>query len=126
MKILVSTDTGLALSKPPLTTLLTNSGQDSTALWEVPTAGYQPNEYLMDIVQCTPLQANGYGGLEISSYDGLPQVIVPRAALQKSGLCNVTVEDIAQESGARGAVGVSGLWVSTVALAVGALVALLG
>ncbi|KAJ3805543.1 alpha-amylase [Lentinula aff. lateritia] len=80
----------LAISKPPLLTLLTNGGNSSNATWFIPsTAGlYSPNETLVDVLTCGSVMTGSDGSLNVVANHGLPKVLMPEEALNSSGsLC---------------------------------------
>ncbi|KAJ3859433.1 alpha-amylase [Lentinula novae-zelandiae] len=77
----------LAISKPPLLTLLTNGGNSSNATWIIPsTAGlYSPNETLVDVLTCDSVMMASDGSLNVVATNGLPKVLMPKEALNSSG-----------------------------------------
>ncbi|GBE87192.1 Alpha-amylase A type-3 [Sparassis crispa] len=80
-----STTSTLAVSKPPLLTLLTNGGNSSTPTWTVSDTGFKPNEQLVEVLSCSLLSADKKGGVSVHGSGGMPQVIMPRSALNQSG-----------------------------------------
>lgn len=88
VKFLSSSPSSLAVSKPPLLTLLSNGGSSSTPSWSVPNAGFGSNEKLVDVLTCSQLSADGNGGVSVTGSGGMPQVIMPASSLSESGnLC---------------------------------------
>ncbi|TBU38203.1 alpha-amylase [Dichomitus squalens] len=75
----------LAISKPPLLTLLTNVGSSSTPNWNVPDAGYKPGETLVDVLTCNTITVDKNGGVIVAGHAGNPQVLLPASALSPKG-----------------------------------------
>ena len=74
-KTWVASANALAVSKPPLLALLTNTGSNgSAASWEVPGAGFSANEALVEVLTCNTMTADGNGGISAKSNGGMPQV----------------------------------------------------
>jgi len=83
-----SSSSMIAMSKPPLLSLLTNGGNSSSGSWTLPDAQFKNNEALVEVLTCTTLTANSKGGLSVNANQGLPQVIMSASALSKTGsLC---------------------------------------
>ena len=74
-----------AVSKPPMTALFTNRGAASSPSWIVASAGYAPGEVLVDVLSCATVAADGNGGISVQGSGGMPQVLLPAAALSKTG-----------------------------------------
>ncbi|KAI0070668.1 glycoside hydrolase family 13 protein [Panus rudis PR-1116 ss-1] len=85
LKFLVASTNNLAISKPPMLTLLTNEGASSTPKWNVPDAGFNANEELIDVLTCNKVNADGNGGVSVTGSGGNPQVLMPTSALPKGG-----------------------------------------
>ncbi|EKM52807.1 glycoside hydrolase family 13 protein [Phanerochaete carnosa HHB-10118-sp] len=85
LKFIESSASQIVASKPPLLALLTNQGSSSSPQWTVSSAGYQPNEDLVDVVSCTKVTADSNGGVSATAQGGNPMVLVPASALNKSG-----------------------------------------
>ena len=64
----------MAISKPPMLTLLTNGGSSSSPSWTITDAIYQPNEELVDILTCNKVNADSKGGVAVKGSGGNPQV----------------------------------------------------
>ena len=62
--------------------LLSNGGSSSTPSWDVPEAGYEPNEELVDVVSCTRISADSNGGVSVQGSDGNPQVCLRDARVR--------------------------------------------
>ncbi|KAI0365853.1 glycoside hydrolase family 13 protein [Pilatotrama ljubarskyi] len=75
----------MAISKPPMLTLLTNGGSSSSPSWSVVDAGFQANEELVDVLTCSKMNADGNGGVTVQGSGGNPQVLMPTSALSKAG-----------------------------------------
>jgi len=90
MTVLAVEDQSIAILKPPMLTLLTNIGSQGSksVTWSVPTAGFSPNEQLVDVLTCNPVNADDKGGVNVVSLYGMPQVLMPVTTLSKGGtLC---------------------------------------
>ncbi|CAL1697820.1 unnamed protein product [Somion occarium] len=101
LKFLVDSTNNLAISKPPMLTLLTNEGSTSTPQWNVPNAGYSANQELIDVLTCTKVNADANGGVSIKGSGGNPQVLLPTSALAKGGSVCPDAATGAQASSAR-------------------------
>ncbi|TFK64230.1 glycoside hydrolase family 13 protein [Pluteus cervinus] len=81
----------LAISKPPLLALLTNSGNASTSTsWQIPASAklFSQGEKLVNVLTCTAVTPSSDGSLAVQAQNGLPQIILPASALDKNGnLC---------------------------------------
>ncbi|OCH88147.1 alpha-amylase [Obba rivulosa] len=124
LKFLATTSSTLAVSKPPLLALLSNGGNASSPSWSVPNAGYAANEPLVDVVSCASVTADSNGGVSASSQGGVPMVLMPASALNKSGsVCSNLATGSGSGSGsgnAASAVGASGGIILAAALAAAA------
>ncbi|PSR70436.1 hypothetical protein PHLCEN_2v13687 [Hermanssonia centrifuga] len=85
VKILSSTPNSMAVSKPPMLALLSNKGSSSSPEWTVASAGFSPNEQLVDVLTCSSVTADSNGGITVQGSGGMPQVLMPISALSKSG-----------------------------------------
>ncbi|KAI9465024.1 glycoside hydrolase family 13 protein [Lactarius psammicola] len=89
MKFLSIEDHSMVVSKPPMLALFTNIGSESphSLTWHA-DAVFQPNEPLVDVLTCTKVSADAQGGVTIPCVYGMPQVLMPAAALRQGGkLC---------------------------------------
>jgi len=82
----------LAISKPPLLTLLTNAGSNATSTqttWTIPASAklFKNNETVVDLLTCGVVYADKSGALNVTSDGGLPKVLVPASTLSKGSLC---------------------------------------
>ncbi|KAJ4474354.1 glycoside hydrolase superfamily [Lentinula aciculospora] len=79
----------LAISKPPLLTLLTNGGHSSNPTWSIPSSAglYGANKTLVDVLTCDIVMTGSDGSLNVTASSGLPKVLMPNEALNASGLC---------------------------------------
>ncbi|KAF5327329.1 hypothetical protein D9619_004010 [Psilocybe cf. subviscida] len=102
----------LAVSKPPMLSLLTNAGASASTqpVWAIPASAglFSANEQLVDVLTCTALKADGSGGLTVSAKGGMPMVVLPASKLQSNAnatLCpNVAAG--AATAGSSGALGI--------------------
>lgn len=93
----------LAISKPPMLTLLTNGGSSSSPKWTVSDAGFQANEELVDVLTCNKVTADDKGGVTVQGSGGNPQVLMPTSALSSAGTaCSNLATTSEQKSSARG------------------------
>ncbi len=84
--------------------LLSNKGSSSSPEWTVASAGFSPNEQLVDVLTCSSVTADSNGGITVQGSGGMPQVsgnllhtqlwfvlmllvqvLMPISALSKSG-----------------------------------------
>ncbi|KAI0742260.1 alpha-amylase [Daedaleopsis nitida] len=84
-KLYAVTPSTLAVSKPPMLALLTNGGNDSVPIWNIPDAGYASHEELVDVLTCTAVVADKNGGLLVQGSLGNPQILLPTSALSQNG-----------------------------------------
>ncbi|KAI0264018.1 glycoside hydrolase family 13 protein [Gloeopeniophorella convolvens] len=101
MKFLAIEDHSMAVSKPPMLALFTNIGSESPQglSWHVDGV-FQPNEPLVDVLTCTKVAADAQGGVTVPSVYGMPQVLMPAAALRKGGaVCPEAATGIRAKSG---------------------------
>jgi len=86
----------IAVSKPPLLTLLTNAGSNASDVsWTISKDQnlFQGGEKLVDLLTCTTLTADSDGGLTVQASGANPQVLIPVSNLSKSaGLCSDAAE----------------------------------
>ncbi|KII86288.1 glycoside hydrolase family 13 protein [Plicaturopsis crispa FD-325 SS-3] len=92
MKFIPQTSSAaLAISRPPLLTLLTNSGSNGETTWNVTGedgTGFKANETLVDVLTCKQTQADANGGVVAHAAYGEPQVLMPADDLSMMGkLC---------------------------------------
>ncbi|KAA1469760.1 glycoside hydrolase family 13 protein [Dentipellis sp. KUC8613] len=89
MKFYAIEQNSFAVSKPPMLALLTNIGSETSksVVWNVPQAGFQPNEELLDVFTCSKVMADGQGGVNVRSEYGMPQMLMPANAVQGGDLC---------------------------------------
>ena len=77
----------MAVSKPPLLGLFTNTGSSGSASWSVDGA-FDANEELVDVLSCNTVSADGSGKVTATSSGGMPQVLIPTKYLSSdSGVC---------------------------------------
>ena len=95
----------MVISKPPILGLFTNVGSESSGgvNWKV-DAIFPPNEPLVDVLTCTKVMADGKGGVNVPGAYGMPQVLMPAAALRQGGpVCpNVATGILAKSAGLPG------------------------
>ncbi|CCM00545.1 uncharacterized protein FIBRA_02579 [Fibroporia radiculosa] len=108
LKFLSATKSSLAISKSPMLTLLSNGGSTSTPSWNVPDAGYAPNEELIDVVSCMVINANKEGGVSVQGSKGMPQVILPVSIFSKSFCTTLKGDASTSLSSAQGASSAAG------------------
>ncbi|KAJ3738716.1 alpha-amylase [Lentinula detonsa] len=85
----------LAISKPPMLTLLSNGGNSSNATWNIPssTGLYGGNKTLVDVLTCDTVTTGSDGSLNLTASNGLPKVLMPSEAFNGSGsLCTIGAE----------------------------------
>lgn len=89
-----SNPTLLAVSKPPLLALLTNSGSSSTsqAVWSAKKI-YKANETLVDVITCRRFMADPSGGVQVQVVGGMPQVSHPLPGLNRAKRCRAWIAD---------------------------------
>ena len=73
-KLYAVSEQTIAVSKPPLLTLLTNGGNASVPNWNVPSGAYKPGETLVDVLTCSTVTADKNGGVLVAGHAGNPQV----------------------------------------------------
>ncbi|KAK0497870.1 glycoside hydrolase family 13 protein [Armillaria luteobubalina] len=71
-----NTDKLIAISKPPLLTLLTNVGRTGSATWKIPGV-FNASQELLDVLTCTRYAVDQDTSLTVSCSDGSPKVSVP-------------------------------------------------
>ena len=86
MKFLSIEEHSMVVSKPPMLALFTNIGSESPhgLTWNA-NAVFQPNEPLVDVLTCTKISADAQGGVTVPCVYGMPQVLMPAAALRQGG-----------------------------------------
>ncbi|KAI6000939.1 glycoside hydrolase family 13 protein [Pisolithus marmoratus] len=69
----------LAVSKPPMLSLLTNTGQNFSSFvhWNVTQSVFRGREQLVDVLTCRVHLSAENGGADIVSIDGMPKVLMP-------------------------------------------------
>ncbi|THU96594.1 GH13 alpha-amylase precursor [Dendrothele bispora CBS 962.96] len=74
---------GIAISKPPLLTLLTNGGEgDSSTVWTVPGndneggGGFEGGQTLVDVFTCEEVNVKSDGSVEVTARNGEPMVLM--------------------------------------------------
>lgn len=87
MKFLSIEDHSMVVSKPPMLALFTNIGSESPPglIWHA-DAVFQPNEPLVDVLTCTKVSADAQGSVAVPCVYGMPQVLMPAAALRQGGM----------------------------------------
>ncbi|KAJ6505806.1 alpha-amylase [Mycena vitilis] len=80
----------LALSKPPLLSLLTNVGlpaNDSVPAtsWRIPAGVYPSGTILVDVLACRAFTVAGDGDTTVQAEEGMPRVLLPVGALTRAG-----------------------------------------
>jgi alpha-amylase len=68
-----NTNNTLAIWKPPMLTLLTNTGSTS-ARWNVTHKLFRPHQHIVDVLTCDVHVADERGGVTMESPAGLPKV----------------------------------------------------
>ncbi|KIY48805.1 glycoside hydrolase family 13 protein [Fistulina hepatica ATCC 64428] len=63
----------LAISKPPLLTLLTNAGSQGTASWNV-SGVYKESQTLVDVLTCSTVMTRSDGSVSAVAQGGMPMV----------------------------------------------------
>ncbi|KAF9021065.1 glycoside hydrolase family 13 protein [Hymenopellis radicata] len=89
-----SDESTLAISKPPLLTLLTNAGSSGSASWSIPSSAslFSKGDTVVDVVSCNTYTVDSSSGdLSITASSGLPKVIVPKSKLDGS-VCSTTTD----------------------------------
>ncbi|KAF8916966.1 glycoside hydrolase superfamily [Mucidula mucida] len=89
-----SDESTLAISKPPLLTLLTNTGFSGSASWSIPSSAslFSKGDTVVDVVSCNTYTVDSSSGdLSIKASSGLPKVIVPQSKLDGS-VCSTTTD----------------------------------
>lgn len=117
MKFLSIEDHSMVVSKPPMLALFTNAGSESShgLTWHA-DAVFQPNELLVDVLTCTKVSADAQGGVSVPCVYGMPQVLMPAAALRQGGtVCPELATGTLAKSG--GLPGVRVTWAVVVASA---------
>jgi alpha-amylase len=112
-----SSSSVIAITKPPLLTLLSNGGNSSSPSWTAPDALFKNNEGLVDILTCNTMSATAKGGLSVNGNQGMPQVIMPASALSKTGSLCASVATGDGKASASGALGSGVSWAVVVGAA---------
>ncbi|THH07630.1 hypothetical protein EW146_g9260 [Bondarzewia mesenterica] len=88
MRFLAVQNQSFAISKPPLLGLFTNIGSKTSkdVIWNVPDAGFDSNEPLVDILTCTKLNADVKGGVRMHAMYGMPRMIMPKKAIANGSM----------------------------------------
>lgn len=93
----------IAISRSPLVALLTNAGSsaDSPTYFTVNDTIFNVNETLVDILTCNTFSATSTGGINVESFYGDPQIVLPASKLSKKGpLCPAVAQGVFAVSGA--------------------------
>ncbi|KAK0213615.1 GH13 alpha-amylase precursor [Armillaria fumosa] len=69
------TDKLIAISKPPLLTLLTNVGRMGSATWKIPEV-FNASQELLDMLTCTRYAVDQDASLTVSCNDGSPKILM--------------------------------------------------
>jgi alpha-amylase len=87
MKFLTVEDHSMAVSKPPMLALFTNVGSEGSqgVTWHVDGI-FSRNELLVDVLTCATVLADAQGGVIVPSVYGMPQVLMPAAAIRKGSI----------------------------------------
>ena len=79
----------LAVWKPPLLALLTNTGSVATSppTWNIPASEklFKSREKVVDILTCAFYTADDNGGLSIVAKGGLPKILLPASIVPTTG-----------------------------------------
>ncbi|KAK0236687.1 GH13 alpha-amylase precursor [Armillaria nabsnona] len=75
------TDKLIAISKPPLLTLLTNVGRTGSATWKVPGV-FNASQELVDVLTCTGYFVDQDASLTVSCNDGSPKILMLSEAVK--------------------------------------------
>ncbi|TRM63224.1 glycoside hydrolase family 13 protein [Schizophyllum amplum] len=88
MSFISQSDIGaMAISKPPLLGLFTNTGSNGSASFSVEGV-YDAGETLVDVLTCNAITADDSGKVSASASGGMPQVLIPASSLKSSyGVC---------------------------------------
>ena len=98
-KFMSVTSSTVAVSKPPMTALLTNQGGGASPWWNVPSAGYKPGAQLGDVLSCRTVTADKAGGVAVAGSAGQPMVLLPVEVVRRSGtVCPQVKGVVAQEA----------------------------
>ncbi|EJD05256.1 alpha-amylase [Fomitiporia mediterranea MF3/22] len=83
VKVVASSNGTVALSKPPMLSLISNSGNMSMPSWNVngSDSGFAPGTRLVDILSCNTITTGSDGSVAAHSKAGLPLVLLPQSAL---------------------------------------------
>lgn len=84
MSFPLTSETTLAVSKPPMLALFTNVGAGGTASWNIAKSGYSGNTQLMDVLSCTVATTNNDGSLTANTTNGSPRIYLPLSVLSAS------------------------------------------
>ncbi|KAK0210481.1 alpha-amylase [Desarmillaria ectypa] len=84
----------IAISKPPLLTLLTNVGQSGAVTWNVPGV-FEAKQALVDVLTCNQYVVPSDGNMTVSSSDGSPKVLIPSTVADQ--VCGHGEQDIAKK-----------------------------
>jgi len=100
MSFPLSSETTLAVSKPPMLALFTNVGAGGAASWNVANSGYSGNMQLIDVLSCTIVTTDSEGGLIANTTNGFPRIYLPLSALSASN--KICVNDLGAGNSASG------------------------
>jgi alpha-amylase len=117
MKFLAVEDHSMVISKPPMLALFTNVGSEGSrgVTWHVDDV-FSKNELLVDVLTCTTVLADVQGGVTVPSVYGMPQVLMPAAALRRGGIVCPSIATGTRAKSA-GLAGVRVTWVAIMASA---------
>ncbi|KAJ7159673.1 glycoside hydrolase family 13 protein [Mycena filopes] len=105
-----SNPSALMLSKPPLLTLLTNIGANSSAeqpTWHIPAYLYKPNATLVDVIACKVIVMDGNDGKGVTAVKaegGMPMVLVETGMLSRGGGACPALAGVGSSGAGRGRV----------------------
>jgi alpha-amylase len=86
-----STDSEIAISKPPMLSVLSNRGAGSGSnTLKLNNLAYDANTQLLDVIGCKTYSTNGDKSLDVTVQDGAPQVFVPASLNQDNKICSST------------------------------------
>ncbi|KAI5992456.1 glycoside hydrolase family 13 protein [Pisolithus albus] len=76
----------LAVSKPPMLSLLTNAGQNFSSMvhWNVTQSVFKSREQLVDVLTCRVHLSAENGGVEMVTTNGMPKVLMPVSVVKGS------------------------------------------
>lgn len=90
-----STSHHIALSKYPMLTVLTNSGNSSANIqWSITNSGFKSGVTLVDVLSdaCDTVQVGSDGSVAVTFKAGAPQVYLPTTSLNSTGPCGTKAQ----------------------------------